>query len=334
MNKRFTALLGCFIILGSCQTQPFSTPIQTPSVTAFSQIRRQASTSMPPLKLSPSFQQQLKQMQTLESSLENNPQSVDEKWVEQMLSVQYIKSHSYYFQTRDTGMNGESSVTGILKNDGHNQASQWIKHWEALLGEASIWPDAQSTTYQGRWPALEHAELKGGDGWFMFRSASEKADEYYERALKAWKHGLPADHPTQAEAWRWLGRTAHFIHDVTVPFHTVSLLRPAQLIHHTPYEKSCDEQFMRYLPSRNHNPAGVWENGPYPQGETWGIYFSENTSAGEMVKYAANNSRPFYGLVNESEKENNWEKTRAVMIPLGAKLTAGLILQFLREVKA
>lgn len=322
------------LILGACQA-PLSAPTPMnppPALNALRQNNTPLQALIPPLPLSRQFRQELQQKQVPLDDVQ--PQYVDEQRVEQILGIQYKKSHSYYFQTPDPGLNNKPTVQAILENDGHDQAAQWVKHWESVLGEAAVWPDAQSTTYRGPWPALEHAELRGGDGWFMFRSASAKADEYYQRALQAWKPGLSPDHPEQQAAWQWLGRSAHFIHDVTVPFHTVSLMRPAQLLHHSRYEVTCDETFERYLPSQNHNPAGVWENSPYPAGETWGIYFPPKTSAGAIVKYTADQSREFYGLVNEAESGQNWEKSRAVMIPMGAKLTVGLLLQFLQDVQA
>ncbi len=55
-----------------------------------------------------------------------------------------------------------------------------------------------------------------------------------------------------------------------------------------------------------------------------------------MIKQNADYARRFYKLVNEGEDWSslNWERTRAVMVPLGAKTTAGLILEFLRDVQA
>lgn len=329
MRKHPLFLLSSLLIAGACQapTIPLSTRGAFPPPNT-SVLRQQSTNGLP---LSPAFRQELSETPNLEAADEA---PFNEQQVEQILGVEYIQSHSYYYQTPDTGLQNDSSVVAILKHDGHLQAARWTLHWQSLLGEAAVWPDAQSTTYQGRWPALEHAELKDGDGWFFFRSASEKASEYYARALENWQPGVAATHPSQAEAWRWLGRASHFLHDVTVPFHTVSLIRPAQLLHHTRYEKSCDTYFERYLPSRNYNPAGVWVKGPYPADENWGLYFTPQTPIAERVKYTADQARAFYGLVNEAESGQNWEKARAVMIPLGAKLTAGLVVKFLQDVKA
>ena len=119
-----------------------------------------------------------------------------------------------------------------------------------------------------------------------------------------------------------------------MPFHTVSLLRPSQLRHHTQYEVSCDELFERYLPSRNYNPQGVWVHGPYPAQGSWGVYYAPGTTAAAMIRQNADYARKFYKFVNESESwtQQNWERTRAVMVPLGAKTSAGLIKSFLNEV--
>jgi hypothetical protein len=55
-----------------------------------------------------------------------------------------------------------------------------------------------------------------------------------------------------------------------------------------------------------------------------------------MVRQNADYARLFYKLVNEREDwtTRNWDRTRAIMIPLAAKTTAGLTVSFLRDVKA
>jgi len=323
--KRLSLLSLISLSLLACQVQPVLPPAGPGPVRAPLTAFNQTNTGL--LPLSPALRAELQQPDT---EPEPRQEAFNEELVRQILGVQYIQSHSYYFQTQDQG---KSSVEAILAHDGYARAAALTRHWQAELGPNSTWPDRESTTYNGPWPALEHAELANGKGWFGLRSASTKAEEYYQRALDAWQPGLPPEHPQQAESWAWLARSSHFLQDITVPFHTMSLVRPAQLIHHNSYEKSCDELFDRYLPSRNHNPHGVWQQGPYPAQGKWGIYFAPGTRAKEIVTLTANEVRPFYKLVNrrDNPSQDNWEKTRAVMLPLGAKTTAGLIVQFLRE---
>ncbi|MGV3527093.1 MAG: hypothetical protein ACO1RX_22950 [Candidatus Sericytochromatia bacterium] len=315
-------LAGCQAAVGPVQAPVSSAPRGVNRLTSASGVR--------PLALNPALERELAQP---DEEAEPAGNSFQEQVVRQTLGTTYVNAHSYYYQTLDQG---KSSVEAILAHDGHSRAAELVTRWRTELGQNALWPDQQSTTYGGPWPALEHGLLRNGSGWFTFASADKKAEEYYQRALKTWKPGLPADHPEQAESWAWLGRSSHFLHDMTVPFHTMSLLRPSQLLYHTAYEKSCDTLFERYLPSRNHNPGNVWAQGPYPATGTWGVYYAPGTSAATMVKQTADQARRFYGMVNEREnaQKANWERTRAVMIPLGAKASAGMILRFLADTNA
>jgi hypothetical protein len=318
------------LTLSACQTQPPLNPPARPLNQAGQLGQLSSATAQAP-QLKASF---LKELELADEegnfSDEQSSARYDEKLVSQVIGISYILNHQRYFSVQD---DGKSSVEAILAHDGHQQAASWVRRWASTLGENALWPDKQSTTYQGPWPALEHAELKRSGGWFMFRSASSKADEYYQRAKDAYKKNLPPDHPEQAEAWAWLGRTSHFLQDMTVPFHTVSMLRPSQLLYHNAYEKTCDQLFWNYLPSRNFNPGGVWVHGPYPAEGAWGIYFNPGMSAAAMIRQNADFARKFYKHVNEAEDwgKSNWERTRAVMIPLGAKTTAGLVVSFLKD---
>lgn len=314
------------VLLISCHLQPVVTPLS-----AAPKQFTTTSTAPKSLSLSPSLKAELN-LSDEEAEPRNNDFS--ETLVKGIIGPDHIKAHSYFFTFMDQG---KSSVSQILAHDGHPKSAELVHHWRALLGENARWPDNESTSYKGPWPALEHGEYNSrGDGWFWFKSGSTKAEEYYQRAFQAWKPGLPADHPDQAEAWSWLSRTSHFIQDITVPFHTMSLARPAQWFHHNPYEHAAEDHFHKYLPTQNYNPFGVWKDGPYPAAGTWGIYFPKRTSAGDMLRFGAAQSRPFYSLVNEKEnpQKGNWEKTRAVLMPMGAKLTAGLVHAFLSDVGA
>jgi hypothetical protein len=250
----------------------------------------------------------------------------------QLPGTYYIQAHSYLFRTLDQG---QSTVEAILNHDGQTRAAAIVAHWRDLLGENALWPDQETTTCKDcRFPSLEHALLKNGRGWFGRLSAADKFNEYYQRAREAWQHSLPPDHPAQATSWRWLARASHFLQDVTIPFHTVSLLRPAQALYHNRFEETCDERFRDYHPLRNHDPMGVWiAQGPYPPDKTWGLYFPAGTSGTKLVEYNAGVAREFYRLVRgrNDEKAGNWEIARSAMIPLAAKTTAGVIVMFLEE---
>lgn len=323
MKKKLLTVAFC-LSLFACQSQPTLLPVVRQNAPL---NLRQQSANPAQLPISAALRAELQQPDTEPEPRED----YDQETVRKLLGVSYIKAHSFYFQTMD---NGKSSIESILAHDGYLQTAQLVRHWQDQLGPDAVWPDSQSTTYKGPWPALEHAELKGGKGWFGLRSAGSKADEYYQRALDSWKRDLAPDHPEQAESWGWLARSAHFLHDVTVPFHTMSLVRPAQLLHHTQYEKTCDDLFENYLPSRNYNPQGVWQNGPYPASGNWGIYYPKGTRAKQIIQMAADEARPFYKLVSRPDRpaEANWDKTRAVMLPFAAKTTAGLFVNFMHDV--
>ncbi len=331
------SLLVILGLLAACQSpsiQPNSLRASTPANSLQSQSAARPTAQANSPQLSSAFLRQLEGFdEEGDPSVDTPNARMDQQLVSQTIGTAYTKAHSYYFQTLDQG---KSSVEAILAHDGHTEAARLVRHWTPVLGENAVWPDKQSTSYQGPWPALEHAELKNSGGWFMFKAASTKADEYYGKAVAAWRKDLPADHANQTEAWAWLARASHFLQDVTVPFHTISLIRPAQLLCHNRYEVTCDQHFNSYLPSRNHNPQGVWANGPYPASGPWGIYFNPGTTAGAMIRQNADFSRKFYKFVNERENTStqNWERTRAVMVPLGAKTTAGMIQSFLRDVGA
>lgn len=328
--QKFQFLL--LLVLCACQAPlPMTQPVaQTPVF-----LRAQSSVRpAKPLNSLPWSQKTLQMLSTLDPETDPPEPRGQEPSEAYLPGTYYIQAHSYLFRTLDQG---QSSIEAILDHDGQSQAAQWVAHWRSVLGESALWPDQQSTTYQGRWPALEHAQLKNGRGWFFYRSAREKIDEYYQRALESWQVNLPPDHPRQETAWRWLGRASHFLQDVTIPFHTVSLLRPAQLISHNRFEEILDQRFENYMPRRNHNPDSVWlPEGPYPPDKPWGLYFAPGTPAGELVIHNADIARQFYRLVRSRQDEynGNWEVTRAAMLPLAAKTTAGLIVLFLQETGA
>jgi hypothetical protein len=176
--------------------------------------------------------------------------------------------------------------------------------------------------------------MANGTGWFWYRSAAQKADEYFSRAVMAWHKDAAPDAPEQKEAWEWLGRTAHFIQDVTVPFHTVTLARLAQL-NHDPFENSVVKSFPNYFPSRNYD-GGSWNgNGPYPEQGQWGIYY-EGKLPGEVIKNNANISRGLFKIAKHKDdaKNGNWEKVRSLVVPLASKTCAGLVVSFLKQVGA
>ncbi|MFN8672217.1 MAG: zinc dependent phospholipase C family protein [Candidatus Sericytochromatia bacterium] len=255
-----------------------------------------------------------------------NPQNTEIKPSE--IGPEYV-NHFKFFTTID--ING-SGVEEVLGNDGYTNAQKYVAYWRNTLGENLDWPDHHSTTYNGPFPALEHGLIKNDKGWFGLKNASQKADEYYDNAVKAWKKGLPADAPEQKEAWEWLGRTAHFIQDVTVPHHSYSLLRLDQLTHN-PFEKAVSKNFEKYLPSKNYD-GGVWNGkGPYPQGEKWGIYF-DSRLPGNVIKNNATIARGLFKIANHKEDENNgnWDKVRALVLPLANKTCAGIVVSFLQQV--
>lgn len=316
-------LLALTAGLTACQALPASRPAET--------VHQQSVAGFKPLNLplSASLRQELLQPET-----ETDPRQevYDEELVSQILDPRYVHAHSYYFDHLDQG---SSSIETILRHDGHGRSADLLVHWRSVLGAAAVWPDRNSTTYQGRFTALEHGQVGPNKGWFLFSNASSKAAEYYQRARDAWHRDLAPDAPAQSEAWAWLGRTSHFLQDMSVPFHTRSLVRPAQVLRHHPYEISCEQKFEQYMPGRNYNPFGVWTSGgPYPAGEAWGLYYPAGTTADAMIQQLADQSSPFYKLVNRAEntKTGNWEKSRAVLIPLGAKLTSGLVVRFLQDV--
>lgn len=328
------------LVLFSCQpvSRPVAfQPVNAPAYQAANRAANQATASgneaaLQKLKLSPALMQLLRQP---DDEPEPRNQDYDEALVAKLLDPSYVHAHSYYFDHLDR--DGQSTVESILRHDGHSQAADLVKNWRQVLSEGSVWPDRNSTTYKGRFTALEHGQVSRTKGWFMFRNASTKADEYYRLAVQSWHSDLPATHAAQKEAWAWLGRTSHFIQDLTVPFHTKSMVRPAQALYHHGYELSSERLFDQYLPSQNHNPDGVWAaGGPYPASGQWGLYFEPGTTAEQMIFQLEDQSRPFYTLVNKSENSPRaqWEKSRSVMIPVGAKSTAGLVMSFLNDVGA
>lgn len=321
MNKSILLILAAMALV-ACQS--VSLPQAQPT------LRRQAVTGhSSSLPLSRSLLQILARPDEEEPSTDG---AYSDSVAKSVFDPDYIHAHSYYF---DYLSQGHSSIEIILAHDGHARAATLVQRWRKVLAEGAMWPDKHSTTYRGPFPALEHGEIDGADnGWFLFRSASNKSEEYFQRAVSAWKPGLAPDDPGQSEAWAWLGRSSHLIQDLSVPFHTRPLVRPSQALFHNAYENSCANRFADYMPGQNANPYGVWSEGPYPATGSWGLYYPPGTGAGAIVSDVARQARPFYSLVNERENpgSGNWEMSRAVMVPLGAKSTSGLVMAFLQKV--
>lgn len=316
-------------VLVACQAGP--RPLSQPAAPLRSQSAPSSHVNPLGLRLSASLLNELSLPETEAEPRE--AASVSDDYTAKVLGTRYVHAHSYYFDHLE---NGSSMIETILAHDGRSQASELVKRWRKVLSDGAVWPDRNSTTYQGRFTALEHGQVSETKGWLRFRNASSKAQEYYRLAVAAWKRELPANHPDQQEAWAWLGRTSHFLQDMSVPFHTKSFIRPAQPLFHHTYELTAEVYFDRYLPGKNHNPFNVWSGGPFPATGNWGHYYAAGTQADAMIKQLAAQSQPFYKLVNhmENSKSGNWEKSRAVLIPLGAKMTAGLVAAYLREVGA
>lgn len=247
----------------------------------------------------------------------------------QDIGVEYVKHFMFFTEIDQTG----SAVEEILAHDGYANAAKYVTHWRPVLGENADWPDKFSTTHKGKKPAVEHGQMKNGTGWFWYRSAAQKTDEYFGRAVKAWKKGAAPDAPEQKEAWEWLARAAHFVQDTTLPFHAVTLARPGQF-RHDPFEYSVVKNFHKYFPSKNYD-GGAWNGtGPYPVGgNKWGNYFNERVP-GQVIKNNADVVRGLYKIVNnkEDEKNGNWDKVQALVVPLASKTCAGLVVSFMQQV--
>lgn len=319
-SKLFLSSLVICALATSCGEQAMQTPLVLEQDTV-----NTASKKILPYqdKLSPSI---LKIISTPDQILNN-----DDLIKEDEFDADYVDHFKFFTEIDKTG----SGVEEVLEHDGYLNAQKYVVHWRGVLGENMDWPDHNSTTYKGPFKALEHAALKSNGGWFGLRNAKQKSDEYYNMALKSWRKGLPADAPEQKQAWEWLGRTAHFIQDSTVPHHTRVLIRFDQLTHH-PYEVSVTKNFSKYFPSKNYD-AGAWNgSGPYPVSgnDKWGVYFDKNITASQIVKSNSDISYGLFKIANHKDDENNgnWDKVRAVMLPLATKSCAGLIVNFLEQV--
>jgi hypothetical protein len=261
-------------------------------------------------------------------SAETSDRAPNQELKEQDVTAEYGNHFLFFTAIDKTG----SGVEEILDHDGYANAAKYLTFWRKTVGDNVDWPDEHSTTYHGPRPAFEHGLMKNGTGWFWYRSAAQKADEYFSRAVMAWHKESAPDAPEQKEAWEWLGRSAHFIQDVTVPHHTVTLARLAQLTHN-PFEDSVIKTFDQYLPSHNYD-GGSWNgNGPYPEQGKWGIYY-ESKLPGQVVKDNADISRGLFKISKHKSDANNgnWDKVRALVVPLAAKTCAGLVVSFLQQV--
>ncbi|MEK7434834.1 MAG: hypothetical protein AABZ74_16995 [Cyanobacteriota bacterium] len=270
-------------------------------------------------KLSPSILKIIQAPNEVRSSLNLVPK--DE------FDVEYVDHFKFFTEIDKTG----SAVEEILEHDGYVNAHKYVVQWRKVLGENMDWPDHKSTTYTGPFPALEHGFLRDQSGWFGLRTSYQKSDEYYNKALSTWKKGVSPTAPEQKEAWEWLGRTAHFIQDSTVPHHSMSLTRPDQLTH-SPFEKKASENFKLYFPSKNYNPSTWNAGGPYPSQGQWGIY--TNRGAKDIIKNNSDISHGLFKIANHKEDETNgnWDKVRSLMLPLATKTCAGLVVTFLEQV--
>ncbi len=315
----FPALVIC-TVLSSCNNQVSDTTSQSTNTETISSLQYK---SIPYHdQLSPSILKIIDAPDLVRSV--DNTEIKDSE-----IGPEYVDHFKFFTSLDKTG----SGVEEVLAHDGYVNANKYVVYWRNLLGENLDWPDHNSTTYHGPFPALEHGLIKNGKGWFGLKNASQKADEYYALALKSWHKGLPADAPEQKDAWAWLARTAHFVQDVTVPHHTFSLARIDQLTHH-PFEKAVSDNFAQYFPSRNYD-GGLWNGkGPYPEGNNkWGIYYNSRLP-GDIINNNAKISHGLFKIANHKDDatNGNWDKVRALVVPLATKTCAGLVVSFLQQV--
>lgn len=338
LRKKNIALLGLATLLVACQAPRLASQVNVDRRGGVQSFNQNAQTldisSFKRIQLNKRFQQELN---TLPEPSTQEVQPTEAELTEMLhagdIHTSYVaEAHPQFFTELDKGL---SSVEQILLHDGQRAAATYVQHWRRQLGENASWPDAKSTTYGGPFRALEHGMPTPTKGWFGLKNGRDKADEYYQRAIAAWKPELAPTHPEQAEAWAWLGRSSHFIQDLTVPFHTRPLARLAQIRFHSKYEQAAQLHFRRYLPTANYDDYDVWEQDPYPANQQWGVYFPQNMPVRDMMLEMRELSAPFYKMVAEGDDPNthNWEKVRSVMIPLGAKATSGLMVKFLNDVK-
>ncbi len=336
LKKQNFALMGLAALLVACQAQRLAPQQGVPFNRNRANVQRLSTdtSGFNRFRLSAQLEQELSQ---LPEPSEQEVQPTEAEFTVMLhagdVHTSYIQeAHPQFFTELDKGL---SSIEQILLHDGHMSAASYVQHWRDHIAENTEWPDAQSTTYSGPFRALEHGMPTPTVGWFGLKNARDKAEEYYQRALSAWKPELAPTHREQAEAWAWLGRTSHFIQDLTVPFHTRPLARPVQIRYHNKYERAAQQHFRRYLPTVNSDLHNVWASDPYPTDKAWGAYFPQNMPVRDIMFELRKRSAPFYKMVaqGDSEKTHNWEKARAVMIPLGAKATSGLVVKFLRDVK-
>ncbi|MFC1651660.1 zinc dependent phospholipase C family protein [Patescibacteria group bacterium] len=214
--------------------------------------------------------------------------------------------------------NTAPKISTILKNDGYTNYAKTLDSYMSHFKIGSTKPDSWSTTTKSKtWnifgytinqTSAEHFyDPSSGRGLPGFRSATQKSNEYFNTAVTRWKAGK------KEEAIQWLGMTAHFIQDTSVPQHaTRNLIQVIQ--GHDKYEKWLTNNAYRYYVSR-------------------GGSYNFSTQPSYWVKQNAIQAKNYRKYVDgKSNPKDDYQKTSWVLFPKAQRSTAGMVALFMKKV--
>ena len=144
-----------------------------------------------------------------------------------------------------------------------------------------------------------------GKGLYGGTSASERFVEYYDKALNAQRNNDPL------LAAQHLGRALHYLQDVTVPHHTISILTIA----HAAYEKFCSTNIDTLLDGKE---------------TTNSLYYSDMRTKQKqaIVPYIAAYSNTYYDDVDSSLFQGHWDVIAETLMEYAVDQTAAMLYRF------
>lgn len=198
--------------------------------------------------------------------------------------------------TRDRATHGfiNEQARLILDADGYAQLASVLRPMLPQMERGSIWADAG-------WKSVSHMyDPRSGKGFWDWPTAPVVCEEYYTRALRAWRQG------SARRTAFWLGASAHLVQDLFVPHHSCNRI----LDGHSAFED---------LAETVRDQSAVY----------WGGSYDRAATPGAWVRHAAWISQDYMAQASGPRQQ----QLRAIgeLLPMAERATAGFLAFFFRR---